>query len=140
MFILRNPDLIPTKHRLPVSLSLPQPKTSRGGDLLALTFIRSDLHSQGHCGEKTRAFVSRYTRLASSPVQTQLLQSPREQCLGKPLAKERVLIMNQNLCAGRLKPAPWEKGGTPQRARFTKWHQSSKWEMNKGQRSELLAL
>ena len=110
--IFHNPDFTLTKHQQPVSLSLPQPAVGQGGDQPAwvLNFTRNDLSSQGHHGEKTRALVSCYKHLASDLVQNQLLRCPWEQCLRTPLAKKQFFTMNQNLCAGCLKPVPWKKG------------------------------
>lgn len=110
-------------------------KQSRQGPAcLGLEFHLQHCSSQGHHGEQTQAFVSSYKRLASSLLQIQLLQSHWGQCLGKPLAEKQFFVMNQNLCAGCLKPAPWKKKKKkkiPQEAKFKRWCHSSKWEVSK---------
>ena len=127
---------MPNEQQLPISLCVLQPKIGQHGDLPArvLNFTRNDLSSQGHNGEKTRAFVSRYKHLAPSPVQSQPLRHPGEQCLRKPLAGKQFFIMNQNLCAGCLKSGPGKRGwgGAPQKAKMKTRGHSSKCEVDKG--------
>lgn len=87
---------------------------------------RNISRSQGHLGEETPASVSGYKGLAWSPLQSQLLQSPRGQCLGKPLAGLWFSIMSQNLCADRLlKTSALENGRWGKKKTHTRQRVSS---------------
>lgn len=109
------------------------PSEKLGTSLPGSSILNCLFSSQGHHGKYTQAFVSHYKHLALILLQTQLLPSLWGQCLREPLAQEQI-FHNQNLCAGHLKPVPWkkERKKPPPRAKFKKWCQPRKWELNKG--------